>query len=97
MPARFVPSRPRRVLKISPHWASKKAFLTCWQRLCRARTGLTSTISPSKTKGAAPGAVGAGARPGTPGSTTRPRAENQTDTTTETRAPAQSVTVPREP
>jgi hypothetical protein len=37
-----------------------------------ASTHMTSTISPSDTKGACPGAVGAGAHPGTPGTTTRP-------------------------
>ena len=61
-----------------------------------ARTRLTSTDHPGGTKGDTPGAVGAGAHPGTPGSTAdRHRQPNRHRT--RNRAPAQSVTPPREP
>jgi hypothetical protein len=34
LPARLVRHARQRVLKISPDWPWKDAFLTCWQRLC---------------------------------------------------------------
>jgi hypothetical protein len=34
LPARLARHARERVLKISPHWPWKDAFLTCWQRLC---------------------------------------------------------------
>ena len=34
IPARLVRHARQRVLKISPDWPWKEAFLTCWQRLC---------------------------------------------------------------
>jgi hypothetical protein len=34
LPARLVHHARRRILKISPNWPWKDAFLTCWQRLC---------------------------------------------------------------
>ena len=34
IPARFARHARERVLKISPSWPWKEAFLTCWQRLC---------------------------------------------------------------
>jgi hypothetical protein len=34
LPARLVRHARRRILKISPEWPWKDAFLTCWQRLC---------------------------------------------------------------
>jgi hypothetical protein len=33
LPARLARHARERVLKISPHWPWKDAFLTCWQRL----------------------------------------------------------------
>jgi hypothetical protein len=33
IPAHLVRHARQRVLKISPHWPWKEAFLTCWQRL----------------------------------------------------------------
>jgi hypothetical protein len=35
LPARLVRHARKRILKISPDWPWKDAFLTCWQRLCR--------------------------------------------------------------
>ena len=35
IPARLVRHARKRILKISPDWPWKDAFLTCWQRLCR--------------------------------------------------------------
>jgi hypothetical protein len=34
IPARLVRHARQRILKISPDWPWKEAFLTCWQRLC---------------------------------------------------------------
>src|SRR6266550_2599874 len=34
LPARLVHLARQRILKISPDWPWKQAFLTCWQRLC---------------------------------------------------------------
>ncbi len=34
LPARLVRHARKRILKISPDWPWKDAFLTCWQRLC---------------------------------------------------------------
>jgi hypothetical protein len=34
IPARLARHARERVLKISPDWPWKEAFLTCWQRLC---------------------------------------------------------------
>ena len=34
IPARLARHARQRLLKISPHWPWKDAFLTCWQRLC---------------------------------------------------------------
>jgi Transposase DDE domain group 1 len=34
IPARLVHHARQRILKISPDWPWKDAFLTCWQRLC---------------------------------------------------------------
>jgi hypothetical protein len=34
IPARLARHARERVLKISPDWPWKDAFLTCWQRLC---------------------------------------------------------------
>ena len=34
LPARLVRHARQRILKISPDWPWKEAFLTCWQRLC---------------------------------------------------------------
>lgn len=34
IPARLVHHARQRILKISPDWPWKEAFLTCWQRLC---------------------------------------------------------------
>jgi hypothetical protein len=34
LPARLVQHARQRILKISPTWPWKEAFLTCWQRLC---------------------------------------------------------------
>jgi hypothetical protein len=34
IPARLVRHARQRILKISPHWPWREAFLTCWQRLC---------------------------------------------------------------
>jgi hypothetical protein len=34
LPARLARHARERVLKISPSWPWKDAFLTCWQRLC---------------------------------------------------------------
>jgi hypothetical protein len=34
IPARLVSHARQRILKISPDWPWKEAFLTCWQRLC---------------------------------------------------------------
>jgi hypothetical protein len=34
IPARLARHARQRILKISPHWPWKEAFLTCWQRLC---------------------------------------------------------------
>jgi hypothetical protein len=34
LPARLVRHARKRILKISPDWPWKEAFLTCWQRLC---------------------------------------------------------------
>ena len=34
IPARLARHARQRILKISPHWPWKQAFLTCWQRLC---------------------------------------------------------------
>jgi len=34
LPARVVHHARQRILKISPDWPWKQAFLTCWQRLC---------------------------------------------------------------
>ena len=34
IPARLARHARQRVLKISPDWPWKEAFLTCWQRLC---------------------------------------------------------------
>src|SRR6266702_4168065 len=34
LPARLVHHARRRILKISPDWPWKEAFLACWQRLC---------------------------------------------------------------
>jgi len=35
IPARLVRHARKRILKISPDWPWKDAFLTCWQRMCR--------------------------------------------------------------
>ena len=34
IPARLVRHARQRILRISPDWPWKDAFLTCWQRLC---------------------------------------------------------------
>ena len=34
IPARLVHHARQRILKISPGWPWKEAFLACWQRLC---------------------------------------------------------------
>jgi Transposase DDE domain group 1 len=34
IPARLAHHARQRILKISPDWPWKEAFLTCWQRLC---------------------------------------------------------------
>jgi hypothetical protein len=34
LPARLVRHARQRVLKISPDWPRKDAFLACWRRLC---------------------------------------------------------------
>jgi hypothetical protein len=34
LPARLIRHARKRILKISPDWPWKQAFLTCWQRLC---------------------------------------------------------------
>jgi hypothetical protein len=34
IPARLARHARQRILKISPDWPWKDAFLTCWQRLC---------------------------------------------------------------
>ena len=51
IPARLARHARERVLKISPDWPWKDAFLTCWQRLLRpASTRLISTTIPSGAK-----------------------------------------------
>lgn len=87
------PASRERVLKISPGWPWKDAFLTCWRRLYTpAITSLTSMNHPGDAKEGMAGAVGTVR---TRGSTARPAPESRRTTTPETR-PAQSVTGPQE-
>ena len=34
IPARLIRHARQRILKISPDWPWKQAFIACWQRLC---------------------------------------------------------------
>jgi hypothetical protein len=75
IPARLARHARERVLKISPDWPWKDAFLTCWQRLCALPAPARPAPSvPTTREETQPGAVGAGAHPSTPGTTARPPA-----------------------
>src|SRR5260370_36946464 len=66
-PARLAHHARQRVLKISPDWPWKDAFLTCWQRLCALPApAWPARIIPPRRKENRRGAVGARAHPGTP-------------------------------
>lgn len=74
----------QRILKISPDWPWKEAFLlAAAARDAHAR--LTSTIRHYHREGGRPGAVGAGARPGRAGTRRLRTRRQQPDTTAETR------------
>jgi DDE family transposase len=68
LPARLARHARKRILRISPDWPRKDAFLTCWQRLCDlSAPGWPAPVIPPARKEDKPGAAGAGADPGTPG------------------------------
>ena len=80
LPARLVRHARKRILKISPDWPWKDAFLDLLAPALRpARTRLTSTQLPTTRKESRPGAVGAGADPGHPGQHPRHQPESETD------------------
>jgi hypothetical protein len=85
IPARLARHARERILKISPDWPRKDAFLCCWQRLCALPAPrLTSTISPSGTKGGTARRSRSRCVPGHPGHRHPATPASQTDTTPET-------------
>jgi hypothetical protein len=85
IPARLARHARQRILKISPGWPWKQAFLTCWQRLCApARTRLTSTNHPSGTRGGTARRGRSRCAPGHTGHHSTAAPISQTDTTPET-------------
>jgi hypothetical protein len=98
IPARLARHARQRILKISPDWPWKEAFLTCWQRLCApASTRLTSANHHGNAKGGPSRRRRSRFAPGHAGRHRTTAPATQTDTTPETTARTQSVTGRQEP
>ena len=70
IPARLARHARERVLKISPDWPWKEAFLTCWQRLCACQHPPDQHEPPQQHEGGPPRRGRSRSHPGTPGTTT---------------------------
>jgi hypothetical protein len=97
IPARLAYHARQRILKISPDWPWKRAFLTCWQRLCALPAPPGQHQLPHLHERRTTPARSEPVRTGHPGHHRTTAPDSQTDTTAETRAPARSVTGPQEP